>query len=415
MTKPRRVATIVHRYVGLVLAVFLTIVGLTGATIAWNDELERVFAPSMFVLSPDAVARPSLDPFVLREAAERAVPGFAVHGLDFTRGRDQPALFYVEARPGGKEPANGQIALDPSTGAVVGTRRYGDLSQGAINLMPFLYSLHDSLTMGETGIFILGIVALIWTIDCFVGAYLTCPARAAAARPLARWWSSWGKSWQVRRSSAFKLTFDLHRAGGLWLWGLLFILAWSSVAFNLPSVYQSVMRPLFGGQVEEPGPAARAAQDGPKLDWREAHAAAQVAMAQTARREGFTVQSERLMFYDPATHNYAYRVKTDRDPGRTGNTQISIDGDTGRMFGLRVPTGRNAGDTVTTWLGDLHTADVFGRAWQIVLTIVGLGLALLSITGVLVWNRKRAARASHRSMTSGRKQQLKRGASPTIG
>jgi uncharacterized iron-regulated membrane protein len=408
VNRPRRVATIAHRYVGLGLALFLTIVGLTGAAIAWNDELERVFAPSMFVLSPQAAARPPLDPFELRNAAERAMPGYAVNGLDFTRRPDQPALFYVEARPGGKAPANDQIALDPSTGTIVGARRSGDLSQGLINLMPFLYSLHDSLTMGDTGVLILGVVALVWTIDCFVGAYLTFPARAATGRSWSRWFISWRKSWQVRRSSVFKLTFDLHRAGGLWLWGLLFILAWSSVSFNLPSVYNSVMRSLFGGQVDEPALGARKMADGPRLDWREAYATARAAMAKTAQREGFKVQSERLMFYDVGTHSYAYRVKTDRDPGRTGNTQISIDGDTGRIFGLRVPTGRNAGDTVTTWLGDLHTADVFGRAWQIVITIVGLGVAMLSITGVLVWNRKRIARASHRSTMSERKQQIQR-------
>ena len=403
MNRPRRIATVAHRYVGLVLALFLTIVGLTGAAIAWNDELERVFAPSMFVLPPQAAARPPLDPFVLRDAAERAVPGFAVNGLDFTRRPDQPAFFYVEARPGGKAPANDQIALDPSTGAIVGARHAGDLRQGLINLMPFLYSLHDSLTMGDNGVLILGIVALVWTIDCFVGAYLTFPTRAPAARPFARWWSRWGKSWRVRRSSRFKLTFDLHRAGGLWLWALLFVVAWSSVSFNLPVVYQAVMRPLFGGETDEPAQIARDLRGAPRLDWREAHAVAQVAMTRAAQQEGFTIKSERLMFYDPGTRSYAYRVRTDRDPGRTGNTQISIDANTGRPFGLRIPTGRNAGDTITTWLGDLHTADVFGRIWQVVMTIVGLGVAMLSITGVLVWNRKRSTRASHRSMKSERK------------
>lgn len=34
-------------------------------------------------------------------------------------------------------------------------------------------------------------------------------------------------------AGGYKLNFDLHRAGGLWLWAMLFILAWSSVAFNL--------------------------------------------------------------------------------------------------------------------------------------------------------------------------------------
>ena len=149
MNRSRRIATVVHRYTGLTLALFLAIVGLTGAIIAWNDELERVFAPALFVLPPEAVGRPARDVFTLREAAERAT-GFAVNGVDWTRKPDQPALFYLEARPDGPVPHDDVVALDPSTGRVLGQRRTGDLRQGTVNLMPFLYSLHDSLPQRQS-------------------------------------------------------------------------------------------------------------------------------------------------------------------------------------------------------------------------------------------------------------------------
>ena len=42
--------------------------------------------------------------------------------------------------------------------------------------MPFIYSLHFKLALGMTGFWIMGIVALVWTLDCFVGFYLTLPA-----------------------------------------------------------------------------------------------------------------------------------------------------------------------------------------------------------------------------------------------
>ena len=95
------------------------------------------------------------------------------------------------------------------------------------------------------------------------------------------------------------------------------------------------------------------------------------------------------MFYDPATHGYAYRVLSDRDPGVTGNTQIRFDGDTGRPLALDIPTGRAAGTTIDAWLGDLHVADVFGVTMKIILTLVGLAVAVLPVTGVLIWWRKR--------------------------
>ncbi|WP_325052205.1 PepSY domain-containing protein [Sinorhizobium meliloti] len=39
-----------------------------------------------------------------------------------------------------------------------------------------------------------------------------------------------------------KFSFDLHRAGGLWVWAMLFVLAWSSVSFNLKEVYNPVTK-----------------------------------------------------------------------------------------------------------------------------------------------------------------------------
>ena len=60
-----------------------------------------------------------------------------------------------------------EIYLDPWTGQELGRRRRGDLSQGLINLMPFIYSLHWRLAMGDFGQWLLGIIAIMWTIDCF--------------------------------------------------------------------------------------------------------------------------------------------------------------------------------------------------------------------------------------------------------
>lgn len=395
MSRPRKIATIVHRYTGLVMAGFLTIVGLTGAIIAWNDELERVFAPSLFVLPHRDRTHPPLDVFTLREMAERE-SGFAINGVDWTRCPDKPALFYVEAKSGGPEPHDDQIALDPATGRIVGARRAGDLRQGIVNTMPFIYALHDSLALGGIGVVTLGVIALLWTIDCFVGAYLTFPARAIHARAPPAWLSRWRPAWAIRwKAGGYKRLYDLHRVGGLWPWALMLPIAWSSVAFNLPQVYNPVMMAVMGLEPETPST--------PVIDnrlttlgWREAHIRARQSMATLARRDGFSIRSERLMFFDPASKTYSYRVLSDRDPGETGNTQIMIDGRTGKMIGYNIPTGRVAGTTLTNWVADIHVADLLGFPMKIVMTIFGLGVASLSITGVLLWWRKGAARRQRR-------------------
>ena len=87
--------------------------------------------------------------------------------------------------------------LDSYSGEELGKRTWGAISQGRINLVSFIYELHYSLALSMTGVWILGIVALAWTIDCFVSLYLTLPARRKKAfAPLGRatgksWWASW--------------------------------------------------------------------------------------------------------------------------------------------------------------------------------------------------------------------------------
>lgn len=64
-------------------------------------------------------------------------------------------------------------------------------------------------------------------------------------------WQRWQPAWKIKFSAgATRINFDIHRAFGLWAWGMLFILAWSSVAFNLEEVYNPVMNTLFGAPPE---------------------------------------------------------------------------------------------------------------------------------------------------------------------
>ncbi|MGH8511601.1 MAG: PepSY domain-containing protein [Gammaproteobacteria bacterium] len=65
-------------------------------------------------------------------------------------------------------------------GEKIGTRQWGEVSLAKENILSFLYRLHYTLALpegtGNLGGYVLGITALLWTLDCFVGVYLTLPA-----------------------------------------------------------------------------------------------------------------------------------------------------------------------------------------------------------------------------------------------
>lgn len=411
----RHIFVFLHRYVGLAMAGFLLLNGITGALLVWYHELDSTVNPSLYEApAPSALARP-IDPFTLRERVQAHVPGALVTSVPL---QIEPGLALSFRAKGAADPvtkqpaeiANDEFFVNPYTGEVQGARRWGAISQGGINLMPFVYRLHRSLALNTIGTYVFGIVALLWTLDCFVGAYLTFPLGAGSRRVLARtpqpltrrekgergWWARWRPSWTVRwYGGSYKRTFDLHRAFGLWVWAILFVLAWSGVAFNLNNqVYRPVMGTLFGFQDSKAKLPKRAAdQLVPDIAWRDAHRLARQHMARFAAAHGFSVLEEAYLNYDPSQAVYRYSVKSSRDIGqRSSGTQIYFDANTGTVLSRRLPTGEAAGDTFTTWITTLHRANIWGLPFRVFVCAMGLVVAMLSITGLIIWLRKRRAR-----------------------
>ncbi len=393
MRRLRPTLVLLHRYVGLVLAAFLVLAGLTGAVLPWYHALDAALNPGWLRVQAPAPDAAQLQPLALRARVQAAVPGARVHHVPLRQPPGEAAVFFV-GPPAGAPQGPTQVFADPYTGRVLGARRWGDLSEGRANLLPFIYRLHEQLALGTVGTTVFGIVALAWTLDCFVAALLTVPAARRTAGAAPGWWRRWSRAWRVRaRASGPVLVFDLHRAGGLWLWAWLFVFAWSSVAFNLPGVYQPVMHTLFGDHAPVSGAPASQAAPEPAMGWDAGLARGRVLMHEQARRHGFTVVEEERLSYRARQGVLHYRVRSNRDlRDRRGVTSVDFDAATGALRAVYIPTGEDAGDTTTSWLLALHMADVGGAAMKVWVCLLGLATAGFSLTGVWIWWRKRRAR-----------------------
>lgn len=388
----RAAMLLVHRYVGLLLALFLVIAGITGSLLAWNEELAAAISPQLFrVTAPPAAAR--IDPVLLHaRVAARYPDALAARlPLEFSDGRS--VLFALRPLAKGQKLANDQVFVDPYTGQTLGQRRWGDIAQGMKNLMPFIYRLHYSLALDGIGTVLFGIMALLWTLDCFAGAWLTLPNKPANGEPARRWPARWWQAWKFRSGSAYKISFNLHRAGGLWTWAMLFVLAWSSVAFNLPQVYDPAMKAVFAHQRGlETIPKLARPKLAPALSWEQALPTARRLMMEQAQAGGFIVVAEKALLYDPQRAIYRYDVRSSHDiRHKGGHTRLVMNADTGALLGLWLPTGAAAGDTLSTWLATLHMAAIWGWPLQLLVCLMGLAVTALSVTGVHVWLRKRRA------------------------
>jgi uncharacterized iron-regulated membrane protein len=409
----RQALVILHRWAGLLIAGFLFVSGLTGAVISWDHELDEWLNPQLTDARASGQALPPLE--LARQVEARhprvqvtfvplaAEPG---HSLAFGVGGRVDAATGKLVRPGFN-----QVFVDPVSGEELGRREWGAVwPVSKENVVSFLYVLHYSLHMpamwgiDRWGVWLMGVIALIWTVDCFTGFYLTLPARrrakkqasAAAAAQGKGWWERWKPSWRVRwQGGPYKLNFDLHRAGSLWTWGLLFVVAFTAFSLNL---YREVFFPAMSlvSQVT-PSPfdvRTPADEDHPVMP-RLGFAQVLDQAGREAAQRGWE-EPAGSVFYSSAFGVYAvdfFHPENGHGTGGVGHRRLYLDGLDGRLLGEREPWKGTAADIFVQAQFPLHSGRILGIPGRILISAMGLVVAMLSVTGVYLWWKRRRSRA----------------------
>jgi len=420
----RAIATLLHRWAGLAIAGFLTVSGLTGAVISWDHELDEVLNPHL------TRARDSGAPIASLELARRIEarhPQVIVTGIPLRTEPGHSLAFGVAPRVDpatGKlhEPGFNQVFVDPASGAELGKREWGAVwPVTRETFVSFLYKFHYSLHLPEMGgidrwgLWLLGVIAMIWTFDCFIGAYLTLPVRRREARvddeggedTVVRgrtWWQRWQPAWRVRwKGGPARLNFDLHRAFSLWTWALLFVIAFTAFSLNL---YRELFLPLISSissltptpYTERPL-APKHRPNEPRVGFAEVIERARAEAAARAWLEpmGSAFFNRSYGFYGVQF----FYPENDHGTGGAGHKRLYYDGLDGRLIGDRLPWTGTAADIFVQAQFPLHSGRILGVPGRILISLMGVVVAMLSITGVVVWMRKRRARLLAWARTQG--------------
>ena len=388
-----------HRWFGLAAAVFLFIASATGAVISWDHELDEWLNPHLYQARSSGRPLPALELAARIEAADPRVrvtfmPLAVEPGHTFTASvapRVDPST--------GKlfEPGYNQVALDPATGAVQGQREWGKVSLTRENLLPFLYKLHYTMHIPEgwgieLGMWFMGLIGIAWVIDTLIALWISFPS-----------WSAWRRSFAFRwKAGGHRLTFDLHRSGGMWVYLLVLMLAITSVSMNLN---REVMRPLVSLFSElSPSPFASrtpAALDKPIEPQVSAPSVIALAQAEAARR-GWQAPAGGL-FLSPEFGVWGvgfYEAENSHGDGGLGNPWLYFDSRSGAPAGDTVPGTGSAGDIFMQSMFPLHSGRIIGVAGRALMSVMGVAVATLCVTGVLIWARKRRARVRSAAVIS---------------
>lgn len=380
-----------HRWLGLGTALFLIVAGLTGAVIAWEHELDSALAPHMYRAAWTGEPR---SPLALADALEEADPRVVVTYLPLGHEPGHALQIWVQPRPGTSDAQAidyTTAAVHPQTGAVQQRRRWGSLSLRPLDLVPMIYKLHYTLhlpVMGsvDTGVWLMGVVAVVWCLDSLVALIIAFPSRRAWRRSLAFRWRRGGTA----------LLFDLHRSGGVWIWLLVGTMALTAVSMNLgPQVVEplvSLVSPVPENPFRARPHASRSAA--PRLDRRAIVTRARA----VAEREGWGAPPGGL-FYSPTQRLYAVGFFAPGDGHgdlSLGNPWVHLDADTGEILLVEVPGEGSAGEVFLQLQFPVHSGRIAGTAGRVVVSVLGLLVAGLATTGVWLWARREVGRRADR-------------------
>ena len=401
----RPVFVLIHRYVGLLMVPFLIVTGLTGAIISWDHELDDLLNPHLM----KAPGRgPAISSLQLARDIEARDPRVRVAFIPLATEPGKSLPFGVQPRV---DPATGklfspgynQLFIDPATGAELGRREWGATWPiTRENLVSFLYVLHFSLHLPEFlgsdrwGIRLLGVIAILWTIDCFTGVYLTFPARRKGSPPpRPSWWQRWKPSWRIRPyAGTYKLHYDLHRASSLWAWGLLFVLAFTAFSLNL---YREVFYPMMSSFSQvTPTPFDTRIPTGPlhPIEPRVGFAEI-VEQARSEARRRHWDEPPGSIFYAAEFGVYGvqfFHPGGDHGAAGVGPARLFFDGQDGRLIGERLPWKGTVADIFVQAQFPLHSGRILGLPGRIAISLMGVVVAMLSVTGTYLWWRKRRGR-----------------------
>ena len=411
----RSLFVVLHRWIGLSIALFLIISGLTGAIISWDHELDEWLNSHLVSANTEGVPLPVLD--IVNQVEARYPTMQVTYTPLSTESGDSLALYLepkVNPNTGELYPQTfNQIFVDPVSGVELGKRFWGGVWPiNKENFVSFMYQLHYSLQIPEFwginhwGVWFMGIIALLWTLDCFSGFYLTLPSRSKrnarvssikrlGAVSTSSWWRRWLPAWKIRvKKGSYKLNFDLHRAFSLWTWSLLFIISFTGFSLNLndevfyPAL--SLISDVTPTPYQERTPRANNQPITPQLNYTEA-----IERANDLAKGHNWEEPVGGIYYGRLHVVYSvefYYPEDEFGSGGVGHRSLIIDAIDGRELTVKEPWKGTTADIFKQAQFPLHSGRILGLPGRILISIMGLVVTMLSITGIIIWWRKYTAR-----------------------
>lgn len=378
-----------HFYAGLIVAPFVLILSLTGAIYLFVTEIEDALHPSWrFVQEQGA----HLPPERIVQGALAAYPHARPTRVDLPTAPDRTAVVFLTPHEG--DPF--RVYVDPVSGQALGSFVYES------TLIGFADRLHGSLMLGDKGDLIVELASCWAIVMIITGLYL--------------WWPrTSNKLFGVfipRLRKGRLLWRDLHAVTGVWVsllllfliitglpwatsWGSTLERLMSNAGIGYPASYRAHISHIATASI----PPRTLAETTPGIPWTLEHAPAPhsahasttpIDVGQATRifaREGLTT-AYRLVYPKDAHDVFTAYTYPDKPEGQRN---IHLDQYSGAVLNDVSFSDYGVGAKAVEWGVQLHMGNYFGVPNQILMLFAALGGAALSITGPVMWLKRRKA------------------------
>lgn len=353
----------VHKWIGLLLAVLIIPLCVTGAALVWDEAFDHVVNPQRYAVSAGA----ALAPEQLASAAQAAAGTAKIATLKLPAEPGAPAIASTGPMPSKTQgpAARTNVYLDPATGKVL------DVSNSRSGLIAIMHRIHGTMLIPVWGRPIVGWIGVAMLFSCFTGIWL--------------WWPTVGKwvrglRWRRHRN----LDTNLHHLFGFWIAAPLFVLSLTGAWISFPTFFG----PLVGENARPMGfSAERAAMNKaqplpvPRMPLAAAQAAA------LAKQPGSVAQ-----IAWPTDYKAVWQFTILPVRGKSATVAVA---DASGIASV-APDANRGQAAIARLMRQIHDGTGMGVVWQVIIFLGGMLPAILAITGVIMWWRARGWKAAAR-------------------
>jgi len=371
----------VHSIIGLAISLVLAVIGITGATMSFEDEIGASLNAG--IMRVEARSTPMLTPDALIARLQAAQDFGKVSAVTIASDPSAAVRIRFARNEGGSRPSS--VYVDPYDGHVLGTPRGEDFFATVRKLHRWLLLPGDANGHGRqiTGVVAIGLIAMLIS-----GIVLRWPRRAGSVK-------IWLKPNLALRGRGFH--WSLHSVAGTWVLVIYLVMAltglWYSFDWYKDGATWLLSRPSVVAAPKQPKMQSKSPRRAGTTD--AAPLALDRAWSAFLREQGSRFATAQLTL--PAGAGTVVRIRSwARDASHDGaRDELRIDAVTGRLVSSDIYAEKSIGERILASVLDIHRGSIFGWPGKLLFMVAAALMPLFVVTGFMLY----LSRRKHRRMS----------------